>query len=174
MYPLIAHCVSRLDEHLERTTAKDGIIDTKTAMAQFTIDVIALTAFATDMNSNHEDRSKPSPFVFHGLNIFKFDPFKMMVAFSMPRFICDLLNVHHLFPNESFQFFVDLTSKIVEERKVKPAKKNSDLIQMMIDSFTYEEDLENDTYDSLTASMDVDDGMFVLALFICLIWQFIL
>ncbi|XP_017462968.1 PREDICTED: cytochrome P450 3A21-like, partial [Rhagoletis zephyria] len=30
----------------------------------------------------------------------------------------------------------------------------------MIDSFTYEEDLENDTYDSLTASMDVDDAGF--------------
>lgn len=129
-------------------------------MASFTVDVIASTAFATDLNSNHEDRSKPSPFVYHGLNIFKFPPFKMMVAFSLPRFFCNLFNVHHLFPTESFEFFVDLTRKLVEERQLKPAKKNSDLIQLMIDSFAYEDDLENGSYDSLTASMEVDDGMF--------------
>ena len=79
-----------------------------------------------------------------------------MATYSLPRSILNMLNISSFFPQDSFQFMVDLTTQMVEQRKSNPEKKYNDLIQLLIDSFTYEEDLANKNYDLLAASIDND------------------
>ena len=152
MYSLMGKCIERLDSFFAKASNGTGLIDTKEVMTGFTIDVIASSAFATETNANG-DRAKQNPFVHHGLNLFNSNPVKVMTVQTMPRRLLTAMGITSFFPDDSLQFFVDLTSKIVEQRMANPLKKRNDLIQLMVDSFTYEEDLKSNNYDTLTASI---------------------
>lgn len=75
----------------------------------------------------------------------------------MPKTINHLFNFRILFPSSSFNFFKNLTQTIVEQRKGSSgtgSQKRNDLVQLLIDSFVYEDELKGGGYDKLTASME--------------------
>ena len=159
MYPLMNKCIEKLSMYLDRSCGEESI-NTKEVIAGFTIDVIASTSFATETNAN-DDRSKKNPFVHHGLNIFNFNPLKVASILILPRRILDLLGLRHFFRQDSFEFFVSLTRNVIEQRKNAKVKPN-DLVQLMIDSFAYEDDLKEVSYDKLTASIENDGKLLVI------------
>ena len=67
-----------------------------------------------------------------------------------------IANMKFPFPLKSFNFFRDLTKSVVDQRKKdsKTGMKRNDLVQLLMDSFVYETDLDNTNYDKLTATAD--------------------
>ena len=69
-----------------------------------------------------------------------------------------------MFPADSFNYFRNLTQTIVEQRKSlasstsngssKVVQKRNDLVQLLIDSYVYEDELKGGGYDKLTATME--------------------
>src|SRR5699024_7670722 len=110
------------------------------------------TSFATDTNAN-DDRSKTNPVVSNGIGMFHMNPLKIMCFLLLPRWINRLLGVKRQFLDGPFHFFRDLTREIVRKRKEGVVKRN-DLVQLMIDAYVYENELNETTYDKLTADMD--------------------
>lgn len=53
-------------------------------------------------------------------------------------------------------FFVNLSKAIIKQRKSESGngRKRTDLVQLLMDSFVYESELEGDNYDKLTATAD--------------------
>ena len=70
MYPIMNECIKRLIRYFDNVANRDGLISPKEVMSGFTIDVISLSAFATNTDANNETRAK-NPFLYHGLNLFK-------------------------------------------------------------------------------------------------------
>ncbi|KAI2810612.1 hypothetical protein BLOT_001775 [Blomia tropicalis] len=154
MFSLMNECIIRLEKYLDRVIDNDGgIVNPKHTMSGFTIDVIARAAFATVTDANNE-KDRKSNFVVHGLNLFNLNGFKLALSYALPRPLLNLLGITTFFPDNSLKFFIDLTSKIIEDRKSKPNVKGNDFIQLMIDAYAYEDDLKTSNYDSLTATMD--------------------
>ena len=66
------------------------------------------------------------------------------------------INVTTWFDQGSFQYFIDLTRQILRQRKVEEEEnekvKRNDFVQLMVDSFVYDQDLADQDYDKLTAT----------------------
>lgn len=152
MYGIMNIAIEKLMSYMEERTKRGGLVNTKKVISGFTIDIIASTGFATETNAN-DDRAKESPFVKNGLNLFNFNPLKIASILALPRPILDFLGFTVPFPEDSINFFINLTRQIVLERKKNNVKRN-DLIQLMIDTYALEFDGDKDDYSHLMAVMD--------------------
>lgn len=83
--------------------------------------------------------------------------------FTMPKAVNHFFNLRLMFPADSFNYFRNLTQTIVEQRKsgksngsskVVVQNKRNDLVQLLIDSYVYEDELKGGGYDKLTATME--------------------
>ncbi len=82
--------------------------------------------------------------------------------FTMPKAVNHFFNLRLMFPADSFNYFRNLTQTIVEQRKSGKSngngnvvqKKRNDLVQLLIDSYVYEDELKGGGYDKLTATME--------------------
>ena len=173
MAPLMNRCIEKLVTYFNSVASNNGgsgVIKTKEVLAGFTIDNIALTAFATETDAN-DSRQSLSPFIKNGLEIFDFPVEKMIFAFSFPRWFNNLIGVQHNFRQRNFDFFVQLTQTIVRQRKAEKEKaeangttgqqsKRNDLVQLLIDGYITEGDLQqmNKNLDKLSAEIE---GKFV-------------
>ena len=120
------------------------------------MDVIALTSFATDTNTNG-DRSTENSFLKHGLGLFQVNPLRAFCIFFCPQPVLNLLGIRTFASEEHFHFFVNLTREISRQRKLaKGATKKSDLLQLMIDAEVDENTLNSGNFHTLAAT--VDDG----------------
>ncbi|KAH9395143.1 hypothetical protein TYRP_005214 [Tyrophagus putrescentiae] len=92
-----------------------------------------------------------SPFIKNGLEIFDFPVEKMIFAFSFPRWFNNLIGVQHNFRQRNFDFFVQLTQTI---------SKRNDLVQLLIDGYITEGDLQqmNKNLDKLSAEIEDSIG----------------
>ena len=170
MAPLMNRCIEKLVAYFNSVASKNGgsgVIKTKEVLAGFTIDNIALTAFATETDAN-DSRQSLSPFIKNGLEIFDFPLEKMIFAFSFPRWFNNLIGVQHNFRKRNFDFFVQLTQTIVRQRmKAEKEKadtngttgqvsKRNDLVQLLIDGYITEGDLQqmNKNLDKLSAETE--------------------
>ena len=156
MGPMMNGCVEKLftylDDNIDQGT---GVIDTKQVIAGFTIDLVAITNFATETNSNG-DRAEADPFLKHGLNLFRTTPFRLAAILLFPRPVLDSLNIKTLGNPASFEFFHQLTREIIRQRKSSKASPKNDLVQLMIDAEVDENNLSSIDFDNLTAT--IDDG----------------
>ena len=60
MHPIIVDCVKKLEEVLESETLGKGVkeFETKKLMSDFTMDVIARSAFATTIDTYSDDKNE--------------------------------------------------------------------------------------------------------------------
>ena len=87
-----------------------------------------------------------------------FNPFRMASFFLLPNkfniAIGNPLGMHQ----KSFDFFVDFCREIISQRKQLVNDggdgKRNDLVQLLMDAFVYEDELEGSNYDSLAASVE--------------------
>lgn len=72
----------------------------------------------------------------------------------MPRWFNDLIGVKLPIDPKSFEFFVDLTTEVLKQRKSGgSAGRKGDLVQLLIESYAYDAEIADDgNYDQLTAS----------------------
>ena len=152
MFPLLKEATDKLENYFEGVCKnKQATVDIKTVIAGFTIDVIASTSFGTHTDSN-SDRTKFNPFLHHGTRLFRDVKFgNMLLLLTMPRKILELLNINHVFPEDSFKFFIDV-SKTMTER----ASGREDLVKLLKEANISEEDLKNLNYNKLTANSGKD------------------
>ncbi|KAJ6221922.1 hypothetical protein RDWZM_000467 [Blomia tropicalis] len=135
----------------------------KEVVTGFTIDVIASTSFGTDTDANG-DRSNNNSFVFNGVRLFNFNPLKLAAVYSLPRSVLKSIGIRTIFPDDSLEFFVKLCRKIIQTRRRNKesqtnARKRTDLLQLMMDSFVYDKDLKATNYHRLGVDMDRDGSL---------------
>ena len=153
MVPLMEKCIDKFAAYFDNVIKeKDGLIDVKKVTAGFTIDVIASTSFATETNAN-DDRSEENVFVKNGKELFTGSTFRLLAVFLFPTFLLKLLNIQTATDQKSFEFFVNLAKEIVRQRKIQKSKRN-DLVQLMMDAYVDEKDLNNTDYQHLSATMN--------------------
>ena len=157
MIPLMEKCVDQFVRFLDKKVQNNGgVINVKEVTTGFTIDVIASTSFATDTNANEE--GEDSVLVKQGKKFFDVSFFRGFATFVFPVPILKLLNIKTFNDPESFEFFINLTKEIVKKRKNENFKRN-DLVQLMMDAYVDENELNRVNFDQLTASLD--EGNFV-------------
>ena len=150
-------CISKLVTHFDEIADKgNGVFSPKETISRFTIDVIATTSFATETSAN--DGGKVNPVVYNGLKLFQMNTWKVLCFLVLPRRLNDLLGVRFQFTDKYFDFFADLTREIVKQRRsnVTQQKRHTDLVQLLIDAFVFEDELKNINFNKLAAHMDAD------------------
>ncbi|KAJ6223022.1 hypothetical protein RDWZM_001567 [Blomia tropicalis] len=156
MQMLMDRCVDKLANYFDRIidSPKNGCLNAKEVVTGFTIDVIASTSFATETNANG-DLSSDNIFVEHGTELMDFKAWRILAFFALPIKVNRWLDNSLGFSDWRFNFFVNLSRTIIHQRKNGKNKRN-DLIQLLMDSFVYENQLKGNNYESLTASADHD------------------
>lgn len=160
-------CIDRLDAHLTEaiSTSPNGkfaTINLKETMASFTIDNIALTAFATNTEP-YGDKQTVSPFIKNGLEIFDFPLMKILGLLTFPTCLNNFFGIYHGFRDRNFDFFVQLTQTIVRQRMQElkngtAQNKRNDLVQLLIEGSITESDLQqiDSNLDKLSSEQEVD------------------
>ena len=153
MVPLMENCIDKFVAYFDKAiNEQDGVIDVKKVTAGFTIDVIASTSFATDTNAN-DDRSGENAFVENGRRLFQIGISRIVAILLFPVPLLRLLNIKSFQSPKPFEFFVDLAKEIVRQRKATKSKRN-DLVQLMMDAYVDEKDLNNTDYQHLSTNMN--------------------
>ncbi|XP_017462841.1 PREDICTED: cytochrome P450 3A12-like, partial [Rhagoletis zephyria] len=163
MHPMMARCVDKLSDYLDSIIASksQGALNIKEVMVGFAVDVIASTSFATDVNIT--DRSSSNPFLFNAIRLFDFKVWRFALLFLLPDVVNRAIGNSIGLSDKRFNFFRDLARAIIKQRKeAKLAnggknKQRSDIVQLMIDAYVYEDSLRDTSYAKLTASAENDD-----------------
>ena len=163
MVPLMEKCIDKFAAYFDKVIQEQGgVIDVKKVTSGFTIDVIASTSFATDTNAN-DDRSGENVFVKNGKEFFDFSMFRILAIILLPKTLLKLLNIRTANNPRVLDFFINLAKEIVRQRKTKKSKHN-DLVQLMMDAYVDEKDLNKADYQHLSATMN--DGISILIEFL--------
>ena len=129
----------------------------KEVITGFTIDVIATTSFAVETNAN-DDRSKKNAFLDNGVKLLDLKLWRFLAVFMLPQSFNRLIGNSVGFNDKHFNFFRDISRAVIKQRKQlgNGTAKRNDLVQLMMDAFVYENELQDTNYNKLTAS--AEDG----------------
>ncbi|CAG2111767.1 unnamed protein product [Medioppia subpectinata] len=144
MYPRIRECLTDFMDHLERLAQKRAEINLKDMYGNYTMDVIATTAFATNTDVH---KSLDNPFVVNARNLLNLNPIKRIALLMLPSVLQQLFGLSQ---SESREFFVRSIRQIMANRKKIEAKKYNDFLQLLIDCEKQNDIIrdENDKLDS--------------------------
>ncbi|UXI22226.1 phosphatidylinositol N-acetylglucosaminyltransferase subunit Q [Sarcoptes scabiei] len=131
MESLMQTCIDSLTNAIEKQT--DQSIMIRDTTGNFTMDVIAKCAFATETNA-HQD--KENYFIKNAVKIFDFNLINTIVGIVTPRFLFDLftslrLPFYHRSENE---FFINLGFHLIKQRQEREGKHFDDMLQLMMDA----------------------------------------
>ncbi|OWF35896.1 cytochrome P450 3A9-like [Mizuhopecten yessoensis] len=128
----INKCARNLAENLLRCTEIDESIEIKDYYGAFTIDVISMTAFGLDVDSQ---RNSDNQLIHHMKKIFN------NASVPIPVFLCAIFGdwmmtlLKYLkicfYPRDSMEFFNREVRMMIEERKRNPTNR-TDFLQLMI------------------------------------------
>ncbi len=158
MHNMMEKCIDRMmDDMADIVDRQNGVFKVKEVSISFTIDVIALTSFATETKS--DDRfssvSKASPFVSNALEVMKVNPLALVCFISMPRWFNDLVGVRiHVNPTP-LNFFIKLAKEVIQQRKASGTRR-LDLLKFLMDSAVDEAEIDRFNYDQLTTNTETD------------------
>lgn len=82
---------------------------------------------------------------------------RFLAFFTLPKKVNKWIGNDIALDMNLFNFFIDLSREVIRQRKegvVKKSHKQTDLVQLLIDAFVYEDDLKDGNYDKLTATAD--------------------
>lgn len=165
MHPMMARCVDKLSDYLDSIIASksQGALNIKEVMVGFAVDVIASTSFATDVNIT--DRSSSNPFLFNAIRLFDFKVWRFALLFLLPDAVNRAIGNSIGLSDKRFNFFRDLARAIIKQRKEaklaangEKSKQRSDIVQLMIDAYVYEDNLRETNYEKLKASAENGKG----------------
>ncbi|CAG2108556.1 unnamed protein product, partial [Medioppia subpectinata] len=140
MYPMVRHCVRALMKHVEDKESGD-CVDIKKVLGNYTMDVIAAVAFATNTDA-HNDQN--SAFVTAARQVLDIDIVRMIVILLLPKWLVKAMGIKSRAPESANQFFIDISRRLIRERKADPnsRQKYNDFIQLLIDARPEDRDAE--------------------------------
>ncbi|XP_078683107.1 cytochrome P450 3A8-like [Branchiostoma floridae x Branchiostoma belcheri] len=135
MGPAINTCADQLVQNIAKFAETGESFDTKELTGAFTMDVIARTAFGTEIDSQ---RNPQDPFVIMGrkaFNIgFRNPMFLLFVMFpTIMKPIMEWLNVD-MFPTDATSFFYGIFDQLMGIRQKSGEKGRVDFMQLMMDA----------------------------------------
>ncbi|XP_066288431.1 cytochrome P450 3A8-like [Branchiostoma lanceolatum] len=144
MGPAINICADQLVKNIEKIAETGESFDIKELTGAFTMDVIARTAFGTEIDSQHNPQD---PFVVMGKKAFdvKFGPsFWLFFMFpSIMKPIMEWLNTD-LFPSDATSFFYGIFDQLIGMRQKSGEKGRVDFMQLMMDAHKDTDEDEED------------------------------
>jgi len=141
MYPLIKECSKDCMENLESHAIEGKDANMKDIHGNFTMDVIAKCAFATNTNA-HKDPN--NPFVANAKEIFNFKLWRIMSIVILPAFMLKLISIKSFASEKANQFFFNVTRHILGKRRANNEKHN-DFLQLLMDASATTENTREDT-----------------------------
>lgn len=132
MIHLMKQCLTPLIARINRTLGQD--VDMKDLFGCFTMDVIAKTAFALELDT-HDDKNHP--FVTHAKKFLTFKPLKMAVFFLSPAFIRKLFKLSFM-DLEAGEYLCSVGQHMLNQRRKSATKaenrRYNDFLQLMTEA----------------------------------------
>ena len=133
---MMANCTTVMIASFEQRIANEGgQFRVKDAMGAFSMDVIAKCAFATDTNAHTDGK-----FIAKAKEVLNFNIIRLSIMSLMPPTLIKLCLYLKLRPIyvKSVDFFLDLASHLIRERKGEQKKngvvKHHDMMQLMVNA----------------------------------------
>ncbi|KAL1482469.1 hypothetical protein MTO96_014196, partial [Rhipicephalus appendiculatus] len=129
MTSLVEKCANVTLEHLKKAASNEEDIDLKQFYGNYSLDVIARCAFATELDSHSDNANE---FVKKTRNSFsgRISP-RIFFVLAFPR-ISRLLGIQ-LDTSDSFEYFVQICKTIIKKRK-DTNERHDDFLQLMMDA----------------------------------------
>ncbi|CAH1269438.1 CYP3A4 [Branchiostoma lanceolatum] len=145
MGPAINTCADQLVRNIAKFAETGESFDTKELTGAFTMDVIARTAFGTEIDSQHNPQD---PFVAMGKKAFNvtFSRPSLLLFFMFPSImkpILEWLNTD-LFPSDATSFFYGIFDQLIGMRQKSGEKGRVDFMQLMMDAHKDTDEDEED------------------------------
>ncbi|XP_078609010.1 cytochrome P450 3A21-like [Branchiostoma floridae x Branchiostoma japonicum] len=145
MMPAINTCADQLVQNIAKFAETGESFDTKELTGAFTMDVIARTAFGTEIDSQ---RNPQDPFVLMGRKAFnfKFSSPSLLLYFMFPSImkpILEWLNID-IFPSDSASFFYSIFDQLIGLRQKSGERGRVDFMQLMMDAHKDADEEEED------------------------------
>ena len=158
LYGLIRICLNDYLQHLDKAAEERQDLKIKEMHENFTIDVIARCAFATETNALKEPNDQ---FVVNFRKLFSLSPFRVVPAFVFPKFVNKLLGINTIFNAEPNEWILSLSKHLIEKRR-QSGEKNNDFLQLLVDA--KEDDHKSGDISEGLESQYVNKGINVLFL----------
>ncbi|UXI22219.1 carboxypeptidase D [Sarcoptes scabiei] len=131
--PLISKCIISLIEDLKGKAKQKQSFDLYEEIGNFTMNVIASCAFATDINAHTES---DNIFVRNAKELFDFDLIRISITFIVPQKLHEWLNWMRVpfFHMKTQEFFKNLSFFLIEQRRNDPENQPNDILQLMINA----------------------------------------
>ncbi|XP_078723533.1 cytochrome P450 3A24-like [Lampetra fluviatilis] len=134
MCPLIVRCADALVKNLHDKSQSGKLVDLKETFGAYSMDVIACSAFSTDVDSQNNPND---PFVVNGKSIFKINLLNPLVALIavLPELVppLEFLGLS-FFPKQASSFFTKIVRQMVKQRqKGLHDMGRVDFLQLMVD-----------------------------------------
>ncbi|XP_019625332.1 PREDICTED: cytochrome P450 3A8-like [Branchiostoma belcheri] len=135
MGPAINTCADQLVQNIAKFAETGESFDTRELTGAFTMDVIARTAFGTEIDSQ---RNPQDPFVLMGKKAFNVSIKNPLVLLyfvfpSVMKPILEWLNMD-LFPSDATRFFYGIFDQLIALRQKSNEKGRVDFMQLMMDA----------------------------------------
>ncbi|XP_078609011.1 cytochrome P450 3A8-like [Branchiostoma floridae x Branchiostoma japonicum] len=145
MMPAINTCADQLVQNIAKFAETGESFDTKELTGAFTMDVIARTAFGTEIDSQ---RNPQDPFVLMGRKAFdvKLSSPSILLFFMFPSImkpIMEWLNID-MFPRDATSFFYSIFDQLIGLRQKSGEKGRVDFMQLMMDAHKDADEEEED------------------------------
>jgi len=128
MFNLINECGNRSVKEFSKLANLSEIINLKIRFGAYSLDVIASVAYAAKANTNEHETSK---FATSAKDFLQFPIYRVLATLLLPSSLLEYFQFS-IFKPEAMEYFVNMSKKLIEERK-KSSTKYDDFLQMMID-----------------------------------------
>ncbi|XP_066272658.1 cytochrome P450 3A8-like [Branchiostoma lanceolatum] len=145
MGPAINSCADQLVQNVAKFAETGESLDTKELTGAFTMDVIARTAFGTEIDSQ---RNPQDPFVVMGKKAFnvEFSNPSLLLFIMFPSIMKPIMEWFNfdLFPSDSTSFFYGIFDQLIGIRQKSGEKGRVDFMQLMMDAHKDTDDQTED------------------------------
>ncbi|CAG2120777.1 unnamed protein product, partial [Medioppia subpectinata] len=134
MQILIKDCVERVDNKLETlANSENNEIDIKKVFVNYTMDVIALCAFATKLQSH--SGAEEHPFIHNASQFFR-PTVRFGLFFILNQLMPSIVKKYDIsfLPKHYINYFKTTLETIITERQSQKGPKNVDFLQLLIDA----------------------------------------
>lgn len=131
IYPLMVKSVNDFTKHLDDFAASKSNVNLKNIFGNLTLNIIALTHFATDLSSQNE---LDNVFVKKARDSFQINPIRLLVYRIMPAFVFKMFGLRHDRSEDKEDFYVNLARQILRNRREESGQKINDFLQFLVDA----------------------------------------
>ncbi|KAH9528103.1 Thromboxane-A synthase [Dermatophagoides farinae] len=131
MEGMIDQCADSMIQVFGKLADKQESFLVHGVMGNFTMDVIAKCAFATDTNAHND---KENIFVQNARSFFNFNLFRMLLLIITPSALIQLFAKSKIPPyySKTADFFMNMSSHVIKQRRENKTKQCDDMLQLMI------------------------------------------